>query len=100
MSSAKEDYENFMEYLLDRTSELLKELNGQGEEMKIPPPQRMWGCMMVLMKRSVDLAVRLPNTVLKKDFYAAFEKLYDKAKAEAAEAAAAADKPQETQESK
>ena len=42
MANPKEDYETFMEYLLTRTTEMCRELNDKGEEMKIPPPQRMW----------------------------------------------------------
>lgn len=82
--SPKEQYEDFMEFLLGRTTEMCRELNEKGEEMKIPPAQRMWGIMMVLLRRAVDLAIALPKSVAKQDFYTAFEKLYDQSKAAAA----------------
>jgi len=85
MSNPKEEYESFMEFLLSRTTEMCRELNDKGEEMKIPPAQRMWGIMMVLLRRAVDLAINLPKSVTKQDFYTAFEKLYDQSKAAAAE---------------
>jgi len=85
MGNPKEDYDNFMEFLLGRTTEMCRELNDKGDEMKIPPAQRMWGIMMVLLRRSVDLAINLPKTVTKQDFFTAFEKLYDQSKAAAAE---------------
>ncbi len=86
-------YFDYMEYLLERTGQMVVELNEKGDEMQIPMGKRMWGCVMMLMRQAADLGVRLPNPVAKKDLIEAFEKLYDQRKA-----AAAADAPQTTAE--
>ncbi len=86
-------YFDYMEYLLNRTGEMIVELNEKGDEMQIPMGKRMWGCVMMLMRQAADLAVRLPNAVAKKDLIEAFEKLYDQRKT-----AAAAEAPQATTE--
>ena len=86
-------YLDYLEYLMQRTGEMIVELSEKGDEMQVPIGKRMWGCVMILLRQAADLAVRLPNAVAREDLVGAFVKLYDQRKT-----AAAAEAPQATTE--